>query len=161
MTEGGRRRKESAAGVVLGVGMGGFLDGILLHMIMRWHHMVSNWVPPTTMEAMHINMTWDGLFHALTWAITLVGILMLWSAARNGPDAVPSRTTFLGQMILGFGLFNLIEGSIDHHLLAVHYVRQVPEYAVYNWTFLAVGGVLLIAVGRLLMRAGRRAAAGV
>lgn len=107
------------------------------------------------MEGMHVNMTWDGLFHAFTWIVTLIGIFMLWSAARNTRVAIPTLTSFLGQLILGFGLFNLVEGIIDHHLLEVHYVRQVPNYAVYNWTFLAVGGVLFIIIGRLLMRAGR------
>jgi uncharacterized membrane protein len=28
--------------------------------------MLSNIVPPHTMDAMRVNMTWDGLFHALT-----------------------------------------------------------------------------------------------
>jgi hypothetical protein len=27
------------------------------------HNMLSNWIPPTTLEAMHVNMVWDGLFH--------------------------------------------------------------------------------------------------
>lgn len=155
MAEDRQNREAAAAGIVLGIGMGGFVDGILLHMIIKWHHMVSNWVPPTTMEGMHVNMTWDGLFHAFTWIVTLIGIFMLWSAARNTRVAIPTLTSFLGQLILGFGLFNLVEGIIDHHLLEVHYVRQVPNYAVYNWTFLAVGGVLFIIIGRLLMRAGR------
>jgi uncharacterized membrane protein len=30
----------------------------------------------------------------------------------------------MGGMVLGWGLFNLIEGVIDHQLLAIHYVRQ-------------------------------------
>lgn len=38
-------------GVLLGVGLGGFVDGILLHQILQWHHMVSNVVPPTTLWA--------------------------------------------------------------------------------------------------------------
>ena len=41
-------------------------------------------------------------------------------------------------------------------ILGVHYVRQVPNYTVYNLTFLAVGGVGLLLVGWLLMRTRRR-----
>lgn len=63
-------------------------------------------------------------------------------------------------MILGWGLFNLTEGIIDHHLLALHYVRQVSDYTVYNLTFLAVGGVLLILIGGMLMKAGSRMEVG-
>ncbi|GFE70697.1 DUF2243 domain-containing protein [Chroococcus sp. FPU101] len=151
MTE-DRSKKTTKAGIVLGIGMGGFVDGILLHTIFEWHHMVSNWVPPTTIDAIHTNMLWDGLFHAFSWTITLIGILMLWRDARNPNLVIPSLWPFLGQLILGFGLFNLVEGIIDHHILAIHYVRQVPNYAVYNWTFLAVGGVLACAIGWGLMR---------
>ena len=138
--------------------MGGFVDGILLHQILQWHNMVSNWVPPTTLDAMEVNMMWDGLFHASVWGVTLAGVFMMWSAARRG-DAIPSLQAFVGQLILGWGLFNLIEGSVDHQILAVHYVRQVPDYTVYNLAFLAVGGVGFVLIGWALMRAGRRAAA--
>ena len=158
MAEHGRSSKATAAGILMGVGMGGFIDGIVLHQIFQWHNMVSNWFPPTTMEAMSFNMVWDGIFHAFAWVVTLVGILMLWSAAHRR-DAIPSLQSFIGQLILGWGLFNLVEGIIDHQILAVHYVRQVPNYTVYNLTFLAVGGVLFILVGRMLMKAGRRVAA--
>jgi uncharacterized membrane protein len=155
MTEDTQIQKMTIAGIVLGVGMGSFVDGILLHTILRWHQMVSNWVPPTTIEAIHINMTWDGLFHAFSWLVTLIGIFWLWHDARNPNILIPSLASFIGQLILGFGLFNLIEGIIDHHLLAIHYVRQVPNYAVYNWTFLAVGGVLFIGFGWWLMRSDK------
>jgi uncharacterized membrane protein len=36
-------------------------------------------------------------------------------------------------------------------------VREVPSYTVYNFTFLAIGGVLFILIGWLLMRTGSRA----
>jgi uncharacterized membrane protein len=45
-----------------------------------------------------------------------------------------------------------VEGVIDHQILRLHYVREVPEYAVYNLTFLAVGGILFMLIGWLLDR---------
>ena len=155
MNEREHSRRASTAGILLGVGMGGFVDGIVLHQILQWHNMLSNRIPPTTMDAMRINMAWDGLFHAFVWVVSLVGIFMLWSAARRR-DAIPSVRSFAGQLILGWGLFNLVEGVINHQILGIHYVRQVPNYTVYNLTFLAVGGVLFILIGWMLMRAGRR-----
>jgi uncharacterized membrane protein len=104
---------------------------------------------------MRVNMTWDGLFHALTWVITLVGILQLRRAA-SARDPIPSAQAFTGQLLLGWGIFNLVEGLIDHQLLGLHNVREVPNYTVYNLTFLAIGGVLFIVIGWLLMRAGSR-----
>ena len=55
------------AGVVLGIGVGGFIDGIILHQIMQWHNMGSAILPPHTMQAMAQNMVWDGVFHAARW----------------------------------------------------------------------------------------------
>jgi uncharacterized membrane protein len=155
-----RSRRVTVAGILIGIGMGGFVDGIALHQIAQWHHMLSNVVPPHTMDGMRVNMTWDGLFHALTWVITLVGILQLRSAAY-ARDPIPSARAFMGQLILGWGIFNLVEGIIDHHILGIHNVREVPHYTVYNLMFLAVGGVLFILLGWLLMSAGSRAEAEV
>jgi uncharacterized membrane protein len=148
-----RSHRATVAGILIGIGMGGFVDGIALHQIAQWHNMLSNIVPPHTMDTMRVNMTWDGLFHALTWVITLVGILQLRSAAY-ARDPIPSLQAFMGQLILGWGAFNLVEGVIDHQILGLHNVREVPNYTMYNLTFLAVGGVLFILVGWLLMRSG-------
>jgi uncharacterized membrane protein len=155
MREARRSYRATVAGILIGIGMGGFVDGIVLHQIAQWHNMLSNIIPPHTMDAMRVNMTWDGLFHALTWVITLVGILQLRSAAY-ARDPIPSLRAFTGQLILGWGIFNLVEGVIDHQLLGIHNVREVPNYTVYNLTFLAIAGVLFILIGWLLMRAGSR-----
>jgi uncharacterized membrane protein len=32
------RRFPTAAGIFLGLGLGGFFDGIVLHQILQWHH---------------------------------------------------------------------------------------------------------------------------
>jgi uncharacterized membrane protein len=143
-----------AAGVVLGVGLGGFVDGILLHMILRWHHMLSNVVPPDTIEGIHTNMTWDGLFHAFTWAVTLAGVFMLWGVARrrSAVGELPPTSSFAGALVLGWGLFNLVEGVIDHHLLRLHNVKEVANPLPWNVGFLIIGGVLLVVTGWTLMR---------
>jgi uncharacterized membrane protein len=156
MREEHRSHRATVAGILIGIGMGGFVDGIVLHQIAQWHHMLSNILPPHTMDDMRVNMTWDGLFHTLTWVVTLVGILLLRSAA-SARAAIPSLQAFTGQLVLGWGVFNLVEGVIDHQILRIHNVREVPNYMVYNLTFLALGGVLFILIGWLLMRARSRA----
>jgi uncharacterized membrane protein len=100
---------------------------------------------------MKTNMLWDGVFHAFVWLVTLAGILLLWRAAYEG-EAMPTLRALLGQFMLGWGLFNLVEGIIDHQILGIHYVRQVPEYMLYNLAFLAIGGIVFIVIGWLLMR---------
>jgi uncharacterized membrane protein len=146
------------AGILIGIGMAGFVDGIVLHQIAQWHHMLSNLVPPHMIDNIRVNMTWDGLFHALTWIVTLVGILRLWSAA-HARAAIPSLQEFTGQFILGWGVFNLVEGLIDHQILGIHNVREVPNYTVYNLTFLGIGGVLFILLGWMVMQGASRAGA--
>ena len=143
------------AGTILGLGLGGFLDGIALHQIAQWHNMGSAVVPPTTMEAMAQNMRWDGYFHAATLLLTIAGMFMLWSDGHAGLS--PRRTsTFIGQMMFGWGLFNLVEGIIDHHLLELHHVRDLPAHMpVYDWVFLAVGGVVFAVVGWVTARGER------
>jgi hypothetical protein len=46
---------------------------------------------------------------------------------------------------------------IDHHLLGLHHVRDMPVHVpLYDWLFLGLGGVGLIAIGWLLARAPGR-----
>ena len=147
------------AGITIGIGMGGFVDGILLHQIIHWHNMGSAVLPPTTMDAIERNMVWDGAFHAAAWVITLVGIFMLLRDARSG-ERLPSPRVFAGQMLLGWGLFNLVEGIIDHHVLNLHHVRDLPVHVpVYDWAFLLVAGAGFIALGWAMARDTRAVAA--
>ena len=141
------------AGIALGVGLGGFIDGILLHQIMQWHHMGSAVLPPASMEAMRRNMAWDGFFHLAVWVVTLIGAYWLLADARRGAT-LPSPRAFTGQLVLGWGAFNLVEGLIDHHLLGLHHVRDLPAHVpAYDWLFLGLGGVGLLLLGWALSRA--------
>lgn len=145
------------AALLLGAGLGGFLDGIVLHQIAHWHQMLSASVPPETLDAVRLNMTADGWFHLGTWAATLAGVLVLWSGVR-GPGALPSTRTLIGYMIVGWGTFNLVEGLVNHHILELHHVRDLPTHIVYyDWVFLIVsGGLVLLGLG---VRDGRGRAA--
>ena len=150
------RQFRKPAGIILGLGLGGFVDGILLHPIIQWHNMGSAVVPPTTMAAMQQNMAWDGWFHAAVWVLTLLGVYWLLADARNGKP-LPDGKAFTGLLILGWGLFNLIEGLIDHHLLELHHVRDMPVHVpLYDWLFLLIGGVGFIVLGWVLSRESRR-----
>jgi uncharacterized membrane protein len=139
-------------GLFLGLGAGGFIDGIVFHQILQWHNMGSAILPPVTMEAMSQNMRWDGLFHILALALTLIGAVALWREGQEG-TAPPRLRVLLGQMLLGWGLFNLVEGLVDHHLIELHHVRDMPLHVpLYDWVFLGVGGFLFIVVGWLMSR---------
>ena len=156
------RRPLIAAATLLGVGMGGFVDGIAFHQILQWHNMLTGagWFPKTVddpatvIRNMQINMFWDGLFHSFTWLMTAAGIWLLWRAVTRR-DVVLSGQTLLGSMIFGWGLFNLVEGVIDHHVLHLHHVVERLGVSVWDWAFLG-SGVLLIAAGWTLITRARR-----
>jgi uncharacterized membrane protein len=99
---------------------------------------------------------WDGFFHLATWVVTVIGVWMLWNTARFGGRAI-SATTFAGELVFGWGAFNLIEGIIDHHILQLHHVGDVPVHLpMYDWIFLSVGGGGLLLLGWLFMSSGGR-----
>jgi uncharacterized membrane protein len=147
------RRPLIAAATLLGVGLGGFVDGIVFHQILQTHQMLTGKLPPTSVRNIEINMFWDGLFHAFTWASTMTGMALLWQAGKR-PDVPWSTRTFVGGQALGWGLFNLVEGVIDHHILHIHHVVEGENHLVWDLAFLA-SGVVLIGVGLALIRAGR------
>ncbi|MEW9531616.1 DUF2243 domain-containing protein [Microbispora sp. NPDC049125] len=130
-----------SAGLVLGLGIGGFIDGIVLHQLLGWHHMLSGWYPHDE----RINMIGDGSFHLGCLVLVCVGIGLL---SRTGPN--PGRELF-GWIVAGWGAFNLVEGLIDHQILGVHHVRQGPGRLGWDLSFLALGAIL-VAVGVLLAR---------
>jgi len=133
--------------------MGGFVDGILFHQILQLHAMVSAVVPKTSIANIEINMFWDGMFHALTWVMTAIGIMLLWKAARR--IHVPwLGKVFVGALFLGWGLFNLIEGIIDHHLLNLHHVYEAQGQSKFDYLFL-LSGVVFIVGGLMTIRSQR------
>lgn len=145
-----RRMPLIAAGIFLGLGLNGFFDGILLHQILQWHHMLSSTRPLITTSNIDLNMVWDGLFHAFDWILTVVGIVLLWRA--GGRDDVPwSSKTFVGSLLIGAGLFNLVEGTIDHQILGIHHVKPGPNQLAWDVGFLILGA-LLVVVGWLMLQ---------
>lgn len=142
------------SGVFMGIGLGGFFDGILFHQLLQIHNMLSAKFPKTSIANMEINMFWDGLFHTLTYTMTLVGLGLLWKAGKRS-DVPWSGKTFMGAMLLGWGLFNFVEGIIDHHILQIHHVVETHGLSAFDYAFDA-SGVILIIAGWMAMRSARQ-----
>lgn len=144
-----------AAGILIGAGLlAGFVDGILLHEILQWHHMVTSIRPATNLSNLQVNTLWDGLFHLGTWTMTVIGIALLWLFGGRS-DASWSPKIFGGSLLLGAGLFQLIEGIIDHQILGIHHVKPGPNQLAWDMGFLALGTVLAL-VGLILLRGGQK-----
>jgi uncharacterized membrane protein len=140
-------------GILFGIGLGGFVDGIVLHQILQWHHMLSSEgrYPKTTVEGLKDNTLADGLFHAATWIAVAVGIWILWRRTSDRRWAISGRA-FVGWMLVGWGLFNVVEGLVDHQILGLHHVREgAGHQTAYDLGFFAFGALLVIC-GWLLAR---------
>lgn len=148
-----RGRPVLLAGVVLGLGLGGFFDGIVFHQLLQWHHMLTDHGHPmTTVPGLEVNTTWDGIFHSSTWILTVMGLGLLWRVERRYDL---SWSWFLvGALLIGWGAFNVVEGVIDHHILTLHHVRD-DLGGPWEWDagFLAWGMVML-GGGWMLARRG-------
>lgn len=153
------RRPLISAGMLLGIGLGGFVDGIVFHQLLQTHNMLSAKFPvsggldPRTLVVnLEINMFWDGLFHAFCWMMTAVGLALLWRAALHAEVRLSTKT-LVGALALGWGMFNLVEGIIDHHILHLHHVIETANHLVWDLTFLGSGVLLLLLGGWLIFTA--------
>lgn len=141
--------------LLLGLGLGGFVDGIGIHQMLQWHHMVSADEPVTTVPGLQANTLADGLFHLSTWIFVVAGMLLTVAAWQQGRRA-PTWRFQIGLLLAGWGIFNLVEGLIDHQILNVHHVRD-DLGAPLSWDIgFLVLGALLLAGGWALHATGRR-----
>jgi uncharacterized membrane protein len=144
-----------AGGILLGLGLGGFIDGIVLHQILQWHHMVSATGdhPTNTVAGLEVNTLVDGFFHLAMWVLVLTASIATIRAWRQGRLA-PNWSFHFGLVIAGWGIFNVVEGLIDHQVLRIHHVRDdLGGPLLWDLGFLVVS-VLLVLAGWLLHRRG-------
>jgi len=111
--------------------------------------MLSNKIPATNYVGKSVNMFWDGIFHAFTLLVTFTGVILLWKLLYR-KDINRSGNLLTGGMLLGWGLFNLLEGLADHQILKLHNVREItPDKEAWNIGFLALS--VLFIIGGLLI----------
>lgn len=143
------RRPLIIAGILLGIGQGGFFDGIVFHQILQWHHMFTNVETSQTVNGLELNTIGDGFFHAFDWLATIAGVVTLWLAVKR--DDVPKSTSILiGSFTIGAGLFNVVEGIVNHHILQIHHVRPGAHQLAWDLGFIGVG-LLAIAIGWVVL----------
>ena len=143
------RPHPALATVLLGIGLGGFFDGIVLHQILQWHHLLSAHLPSDSLENLEINTLADGMFHAATWVFTVAGVFLLYRSVRDGASL--HWRGLMGGLLAGWGGFNVVEGLINHQLLGLHRVRPGPDEVLYDLGFLVWGATMLVA-GAVLLR---------
>ena len=129
--------------VLVGIGVAGSLDEIVLHQLLRWHHFYDRGSQAAGLIA-------DGIFHLGSTAALVIGLVLLvqrWRTARG-----PLRQSVAG-VLLGAGGFNLYDGIVQHKLLGLHQVRAgASNNLPYDLVFIGLAAVMLLA-GSLLLRA--------
>jgi uncharacterized membrane protein len=131
-------------GSLLGVGIIGSLDEIVLHQLLQWHafyvHTTEQW-----------RIAIDGFFHLATAMLLTFGALRLWQTRRLISGAGDWRALASGAL-LGMGGFNLFDGVVNHKLLRIHPVREgIENILPYDLAYNAIA-LALVATGWLLWR---------
>ena len=159
----GAARDIRLPGIVLGVGLGGFVDGIVLHQVLQWHHMLTGtdddrigvkYYSPNTVSGLEMNTVWDGVFHAVCWLAVLTGLAILYARVTHHRRRVWTSRALWGWVLVGWGLFNLVEGVVDHQIMGIHHVHDGPHQLWWDMGFLLLGAVLVV-IGWLVRRGGR------
>lgn len=148
-------RSLAVPATLLGLGFGGLADGIVLHQILQWHHMLTSTGghPTTTVQGLKANTLADGFFHAATFGLAVAGVIMLWKVIGGAHVHYRGREV-LGRVLAGWGMFNLVEGVVNHHVLTIHHVREdVGNVITWDLGFLIFGAFLLV-VGLVMGRTG-------
>jgi uncharacterized membrane protein len=130
-------------GVLVGIGIAGTLDEVVLHQLLRWHHFYDRSTPS-------VGLISDGLFHILSTTLLVIGVIQLVERRRTTPD--PPRLALAG-ILLGAGGFNLYDGTIQHKLLGLHQIRAgAPNNLPYDLAFLTIAAAVALSGALLLHR---------
>lgn len=125
---------------LFGIGIIGMLDGIIFHQLLQWHSVFM------FTDRFHQIMS-DGWFHLFVTIIIFIAGLILWKA--NPIELNPLY--FWGNFLLGAGIFNFVEGIINHHILQIHHVKPGNFQLLYDLMF-DLSGLLLIMLGWILIK---------
>ncbi|MFP8953178.1 DUF2243 domain-containing protein [Natrialbaceae archaeon A-arb3/5] len=142
-----RRRFLFSAGTI-GFGFGAVIDTVIFHLTLQTHHILSGFYDPYSLDGHQTNVMFDGLFLLAMLTVMAVGFGLLWQVV-NGTDRRLSTVYLVGAIVVGMGLFNLIDGIVSHYVLDLHNVVHGTEAWNPHWI---VVSVLMLALGLGILR---------
>lgn len=135
---------------LLGLALGGFFDGILVHQILQWHHLLSGWEQGAFAD-LSVQILADGLFHVLMYLLAILGLVMLWKA-RSDLNRCCGRK-LLAHALMGFGTWHVLDSIVSHWILGIHRVRMDAENPLmWDLLWFVVFGLAFLFIGFLLYR---------
>lgn len=143
------RPGQRAGYLLFGAGIGALIDGFVLHQLLQWHHLWSSRTTVDTVEGLERNTLADGIFHSASLVVVIMGAVLMVG------ERIPVRAA-LGLVLIGWGVFHLIDQFVFHLALGAHHIREgVSNPEVYDWSFFGIG-LVLIGAGWLVARSTRR-----
>lgn len=150
---GSRTRRTGLAGFLLGFALGGFFDGILLHQILQWHHLLSG-LEGGHFEDLRLQILADGLFHLAMYLLAAGGLWLLWRA-RSSLSAPDASRHLIASALIGFGSWHIIDAVLSHWLLGIHRIRMdAPMPIVWDLAWFLIFGVAFVVWGWLIRPSG-------
>ncbi|PJN54815.1 hypothetical protein PAEVO_15360 [Paenibacillus sp. GM2FR] len=128
------------AGILFGLGLVGFIDEVVFHQLLHWHHFYDK----STTE---IGLVSDGLFHAFSWFATIGSSFMLADLHRRNAFWLKR---WIGGILLGGGAFQLYDGIIQHKWMRLHQIRYNVDIRPYDWVWNLIAAAMII-VGMILI----------
>ena len=137
------------AGFLLGFSLGGFFDGILLHQVLQWHHLLSN-VQAAALQDIRAQMLADGLFHVLMYFVAAWALYLLWKVRTEYAAAGADRTLW-AYALIGFGVWHIVDSIFSHWITGIHRIRgDAPNPLVWDLLWFTVFGIVPAAIGWLM-----------
>lgn len=129
------------AGILVGIGVAGFIDETIFHQLLHWHHFYDKSTPT-------VGLVSDGLFHAFSWACIVGGLFLFADIRRRGTYR---HLRFLAGFCFGLGGFQLYDGTIQHKLMRLHQIRYHVSVVPYDLVWNVLAAIVLV-VGIVLYR---------
>ncbi|TDM02254.1 DUF2243 domain-containing protein [Macrococcus carouselicus] len=141
MQNGTYMKEHKWSGFIFGVGLAGFIDEIVFHQFLQWHHFYDQ----MTKE---IGLLSDGVLNAMCGFFIIFGLFLLADARRKYPT---DWVFWIGRVLMGMGSFQVYDGIINHKVLKMHQIRYVDNVLTYDIIWM-IAGLSLIVMGYLMSR---------
>ncbi len=139
-------------GFCLGFALGGFFDGILLHQVLQWHHLLAGVAPSETAEDLRFQILADGLFHVSHYILAVLGLWLIWTR-RGALGRRDASRKLIAWSLIGFGSWHVIDAVVVHWILQLHRIRMdVENPLLWDLIWLVPFGIVVLAIGVWLLR---------
>lgn len=147
-------RRFDWSGYALGFALGGFFDGILLHQILQWHHLLSG-LEGEAFRDIRVQILADGVFHALMYVVAAAGLWLLWRARGDFGRAGADRR-LIANGLIGFGAWHITDALLSHWITGIHRIRMnSADPLVWDLFWLVAFGLVPLAIGIWMRAIGR------